>query len=67
MLMSSNARFYFYEVNDEGKEVVRFRSIRNIDVLATNESINGLAEVYEALTSDSYHLVEKENRYVLNS
>lgn len=67
MLFNTSARFFYYDVNSEGKEQVRFRGVRNINLFATNQAINELAEVYEALTLDSYHLVEKENRYILNS
>lgn len=59
MLFKTSARFYFYELNDEGKERQRSRSIANVDISANDQAITELANVYEALTNDSYHLVEK--------
>ena len=65
MLFKTSARFYFYEVNDEGKERQRTRSIQNVDIFSDNTAITELANVYEALTNDNYHLVEKQETFLL--
>lgn len=59
MLFKTSARFYFYELTDEGTERQRMRSINNVDIQADDQAITELASVYEALTNDSYHSVEK--------
>lgn len=65
MLFKTSARFYFYELNEDGKERQRTRSIQNVDVFSDNEAITELANVYEALTNDNYHLVEKQETFLL--
>lgn len=65
MLFKTSARFYFYELNQDGKERQRTRSIQNVDVFSDNAAITELANVYEALTNDNYHLVEKQETFLL--
>ncbi|MCG1008792.1 hypothetical protein J4760_01860 [Salinicoccus sp. ID82-1] len=66
MLKSTNAKFYFFEADESGKEKLRFRSVRNLDTTSTDEAINTLASIYQTLTNDVYPIVEKEQTYVIN-
>ncbi|HIW11946.1 MAG TPA: DUF1659 domain-containing protein [Candidatus Salinicoccus stercoripullorum] len=65
MIKSLSAKFYFIEVDDEGEERLRFRSVRNLDTNATDENINTLADIYQNLSNDFYPTVEKEEVYVI--
>ena len=65
MLFKTSARFYFYELNEEGQERQRMRSVANVDVSADDQAITDLANVFEALTNDLYHLIEKQETSLL--
>ncbi|WP_411844149.1 DUF1659 domain-containing protein [Salinicoccus sp. HZC-1] len=65
MIKSLSAKFYFVEVDSEGDEKLRFRSVRNLDTNATDADINTLAEIYQNLSNDIYPTVEKEEVYVI--
>lgn len=66
MLKSTTAKFHYFMTDDEGKDVLRARSVRNVDISATDEQINNLAACFEALTEDVYAVVEKIQTYVIN-
>ncbi|AKG73855.1 DUF1659 domain-containing protein [Salinicoccus halodurans] len=65
MIKSLSAKFYFIEVDGEGEEKLRFRSVRNLDTNATDADINTLADIYQNLSNDFYPTVEKEEVYVI--
>ncbi len=65
MIKSLSAKFYFIEVDSEGEEKLRFRSVRNLDTNATDADINTIADVYQNLSNDFYPTVEKEEVYVI--
>jgi len=65
MHKTTSARFYYMTTDAEGKEILRYRSVPNIDVTSTDSEINQVMEVFEALTLDSYALVEKLETYVI--
>lgn len=65
MIKSLSAKFYFIEVDSEGDEKLRFRSVRNLDTNATDADINTLSDVYQNLSNDFYPTVEKEEVYVI--
>lgn len=67
MIKSLSAKFYFIEVDSEGDEKLRFRSVRNLDTNATDADINTLSDVYQNLSNDFYPTVEKEEVYVIKS
>ncbi|MFB9861291.1 hypothetical protein ACFPFV_00580 [Salinicoccus siamensis] len=66
MLKNLSAKFYFFEADGKGGEKLRFRSVRNLELSATDADINAAAEVYQMLTNDVYAIVEKEQTYVIN-
>lgn len=65
MHKSTSARFYYMTTDAEGKEILRYRSVPNINVESSDSEINQVMEVFEALTLDSYALVEKLETYVI--
>ncbi|SOC38163.1 hypothetical protein [Salinicoccus kekensis] len=65
MHKSTSARFYYLTTDSAGKEILRYRTVPNIDIQAGNDAINQLKDVYEALTNDVYAIVEKEETYVI--
>lgn len=65
MHKSTSARFYYMTTDAEGKEVLRYRSVPNIDISASDSEINEVAEVFEALTLDVYAIVEKLETHVI--
>lgn len=65
MLKQTSARFYYSAVDGTGKEVLRSRTVSNVDILAGDTEINTLASAFEALTEDAYAVVEKIQTYVI--
>ncbi|MFD2830983.1 DUF1659 domain-containing protein [Corticicoccus populi] len=65
MLKQTSAKFYYFVTNDEGKDVLRSRTVSNVDILANDTQINALAAAFEALTEDVYAIVEKVQTHVI--
>ncbi len=65
MHKSTSARFYYMTTDAQGKDVLRYRTVPNIDIQADNAAINQVKEVFEALTHDVYAIVEKAETYVI--
>ena len=66
MIKGLSAKFYFYAVNEEGKEVTKSRSINRLSSEASDTSVNALAAIYENLTGEQYSLVEKVVTHIVD-
>ena len=66
MIKGLSAKFYFYAVNEVGKEVTKSRSINRLSSEASDASVNALAAIYENLTGEQYSLVEKVVTHIVD-
>ncbi|HBV22614.1 MAG TPA: hypothetical protein DEB42_02310 [Jeotgalicoccus sp.] len=66
MIKKLSAKFYFYAVDEEGKEVTKSRSIHSLSSEATDAGVNALAAIYENLTGEQYSLVEKVVTHIVD-
>lgn len=66
MIKGLSAKFYFYAVDEQGKELTKSRSINRLSSEASDASVNTLAAIYENLTGEQYSLVEKVVTHIVD-
>ena len=66
MIKGLSAKFYFFVMNEQGREVTKSRSLNRLSGSTSDANINALASIYENLTGEEYSIVEKVVTHIVN-
>ena len=66
MIKGLSAKFYFFLMNEEGKEVTKSRTLNRLASDASDAGVNALASIYENLTGEQYSIVEKVVTHIVD-
>ncbi|MBF0753166.1 DUF1659 domain-containing protein [Jeotgalicoccus halotolerans] len=66
MIKGLSAKFYFFVMNEEGKEVTKSRTLNRLASDASDAGVNALASIYENLTGEQYSIVEKVVTHIVD-
>lgn len=66
MIKGLSAKFYFFVMSEEGKEVTKSRTLNRLASDASDAGVNALASIYENLTGEQYSIVEKVVTHIVD-
>ncbi|CAM4182950.1 MULTISPECIES: DUF1659 domain-containing protein [Jeotgalicoccus] len=66
MIKGLSAKFYFFVMNEEGKEITKSRTLNRLASDASDAGVNALASIYENLTGEQYSIVEKVVTHIVD-
>lgn len=66
MIKGLSAKFYFFVMNEEGKEITKSRTLNRLASDASDAGVNALASIYKNLTGEQYSIVEKVVTHIVD-